>query len=444
MSVTHITAINPQDLRVPTSDELLGSDPFHKKPDYSAVLTTINSSSGKSGVSVVFTIGAGNDWITYGIKQLTPLVQNITLDSFKENPGELYQTILNHHQLRWLGDGVYRMAMGGVLNAMWDLWAKDEEKPLWKLLVELSPDKVIDCIDWRHLEDALSKQEALEILETNQSQKTVAEKKLLETGVKAYSTAGWLGLSDQQILEKINQMKGDGFDAFKLKIGQDLEFDKARFKFIREAIGPDSNLMLDANQFWGVDETIAYMRELAHFDITWIEEPTSRDDVLGFDKISKALNPLGIHVAAGEQIQSPVIFKQMLSSRAIQYAQIDACRIGGVNDVMAVILLAAKYNVPVCPHGGGIGLCNMIRHFAIWDQICVAGHSNTQLVEYIDFLQDGVFENPVEISNGAYVLPSNPGWGLEMDHEFIENHIYPNGSVWKDRQENSGVTFLVN
>ena len=198
MSVTHITAINPQDLRVPTSDELLGSDPFHKKPDYSAVLTTINSSSGKSGVSVVFTIGAGNDWITYGIKQLTPLVQSITLDSFKENPGELYQTILNHHQLRWLGDGVYRMAMGGVLNAMWDLWAKDEEKPLWKLLVELSPDKVIDCIDWRHLEDALSKQEALEILETNQSQKTVAEKKLLETGVKAYSTAGWLGLSDQQ------------------------------------------------------------------------------------------------------------------------------------------------------------------------------------------------------------------------------------------------------
>ncbi|MDP6755690.1 MAG: enolase C-terminal domain-like protein, partial [Candidatus Marinimicrobia bacterium] len=334
MSVTHITAINPQDLRVPTSDELLGSDPFHKKPDYSAVLTTINSSSGKSGVSVVFTIGAGNDWITYGIKQLTPLVQNITLDSFKENPGELYQTILNHHQLRWLGDGVYRMAMGGVLNAMWDLWAKDEEKPLWKLLVELSPDKVIDCIDWRHLEDALSKQEALEILETNQSQKTIAEKKLLETGVKAYSTAGWLGLSDQQILEKINQMKGDGFDAFKLKIGQDLEFDKARFQFIREAIGPDSNLMLDANQFWGVDETITYMRELAHFDITWIEEPTSRDDVLGFDKISKALNPLGIHVAAGEQIQSPVIFKQMLSSRAIQYAQIDACRIGGVNDVM--------------------------------------------------------------------------------------------------------------
>ena len=343
MSVTHITAINPQDLRVPTSDELLGSDPFHKKPDYSAVLTTINSSSGKSGVSVVFTVGAGNDWITYGIKQLTPLVQSITLDSFKENPGELYQTILNHHQLRWLGDGVYRMAMGGVLNAMWDLWAKDEEKPLWKLLVELSPDKVIDCIDWRHLEDALSKQEAREILEKNQSQKTSAEKKLLETGVKAYSTAGWLGLSDQQILEKINQMKSDGFDSFKLKIGQDLEFDKARFQFIREAIGSDSNLMLDANQFWGVDETIAYMRELAHFDITWIEEPTSRDDVLGFDKISKALNPLGIHVAAGEQIQSPVIFKQMLSSRAIQYAQIDACRIGGVNDVMAVILLAAKY-----------------------------------------------------------------------------------------------------
>ena len=190
MSVTHITAINPQDLRVPTSDELLGSDPFHKKPDYSAVLTTINSSSDKSGVSVVFTIGAGNDWIAYGIKQLIPLVRNMTLDSFKDNPGKLYQTILNHHQLRWLGDGVYRMAMGGVLNAMWDLWAKDEEKPLWKLLVDLSSDTVIDCIDWRHLEDALSKQEAREILEKNQSQKTSVENKLFETGVKAYSTAG--------------------------------------------------------------------------------------------------------------------------------------------------------------------------------------------------------------------------------------------------------------
>lgn len=437
-----ITDVTVQDIRVPTSDELLGSDPFHKKPDYSAVLTTITSSSGKRGISVVFTCGAGNDWVAYAIDQLVPLVKNTTLDSFIEDPVELYQTILNHHQLRWLGDGVFRMAMGGMINAMWDLWAKEVKKPMWKLLVDLPPETVVGCIDWRHLEDALSRQEALAILEKSQSKKSAFEERLKETGVKAYSTAGWLGLTDRKILEKINELKANGFDAFKLKVGQDIKFDKARIQFIREAIGPDVKLMLDANQFWGVDEAITYMKELADFEITWIEEPTARDDVMGFKKISEALNPLGLKLAAGEQIQSPVIFKQMISSGAIQFAQIDACRMGGVNDVMAVILLASKYDVPVCPHGGGIGLCNMIRHFAIWDQICVAGHSGNQLVEYIDFLQEGVFKNPVEISNGAYGLPSNPGWGLEMEPDFVKNHIYPEGSVWCGRQEPSGVTFL--
>ena len=437
-----IIDVTVQDIRVPTSDELLGSDPFHKKPDYSAVLTTITSSSGKRGISVVFTCGAGNDWVAYAIDQLVPLVKNTTLDSFIEDPVELYQTILNHHQLRWLGDGVFRMAMGGMINAMWDLWAKEVKKPMWKLLVDLPPETVVGCIDWRHLEDALSRQEALAILEKSQSKKSAFEERLKETGVKAYSTAGWLGLTDRKILEKINELKANGFDAFKLKVGQDIKFDKARIQFIRDAIGPDVKLMLDANQFWGVDEAITYMKELADFEITWIEEPTARDDVMGFKKISEALNPLGLKLAAGEQIQSPVIFKQMISSGAIQFAQIDACRMGGVNDVMAVILLASKYDVPVCPHGGGIGLCNMIRHFAIWDQICVAGHSGNQLVEYIDFLQEGVFKNPVEISNGAYGLPSNPGWGLEMEPDFVKNHIYPEGSVWCGRQEPSGVTFL--
>lgn len=437
-----IIDVTVQDIRVPTSDELLGSDAFHKKPDYSAVLTTITSSSGKRGISVVFTVGAGNDWVAYAIDQLVPLVKNITLDSFIEDPGELYQTILNHHQLRWLGDGVFRMAMGGVMNAMWDLWAQEVEKPMWKLLVDLEPEIIINCIDWRHLEDGISKQEALEILKQHHSQKSTSEERLKETGVKAYSTAGWLGLTDNQILEKINKMKEHGFDAFKLKVGQDLDFDKTRIQFIRNAIGPEAKLMVDANQFWGVDEAITYMTELADFDITWIEEPTARDDVMGFKRISEVLNPLGLKVAAGEQIQSPVVFKQMISSGAIQFAQIDACRMGGVNDVMAVILLASKYDVPVCPHGGGIGLCNMIRHLAVWDQVSVAGHSNTQWVEYIDFLQEGVFEIPVEISNGAYVLPTNSGWGLEVDRKFLNEHLYPIGSVWRERDKPSDVTFI--
>ena len=437
-----ITDVTVQDIRVPTSDELLGSDPLHKKPDYSAVLTTITSSSGKRGISVVFTCGAGNDWVVYAIDQLVPLVKNTTLDSFIKDPGELYQTILNHHQLRWLGDGVFRMAMGGVMNAMWDLWAQEVEKPMWKLLVDLEPEIIINCIDWRHLEDGISKQEALEILKQHHSQKSTSEERLKETGVKAYSTAGWLGLTDDQILDKINEMKEDGFDAFKLKVGQDLDFDKTRIQFIRNAIGLEAKLMVDANQFWGVDEAITYMTELADFDITWIEEPTARDDVMGFKRISEALNPLGLKLAAGEQIQSPVIFKQMISSGAIQFAQIDACRMGGVNDVMAVILLASKYDVPVCPHGGGIGLCNMIRHLAVWDQVSVAGHSNTQWVEYIDFLQEGVFEIPVEISNGAYVLPTNSGWGLEVDRKFLNEHLYPIGSVWRERDKPSDVTFI--
>ncbi len=440
--MSHVKNVTVKDIRVPTSDELLGSDPFHKKPDYSCVLTTIESSSGKKGLSVVFTCGAGNDWLAYGINELIPLVQNYTIDDFIKNPGELYQTILNHHQLRWLGDGVFRMAMGGLINAMWDLWAKEVEKPMWKLLVDLEPETVIDCIDWRHLEDSLTQQEALDILSKGERQKTELEAKLRKKGLKAYCTAGWLGLSNEQILEKINELQSNGFDAFKLKVGQDLEFDKSRIQFIRNAIGTNSKLMLDANQFWGVDEAINYMKALADFNITWIEEPTARDDFLGFQKISEALNPLGLKVAAGEQIQSPVIFKQMLSSGAIQFAQIDASRMGCINDVMGIILLAAKYEVPVCPHGGGIGLCNMIRHLAAWDQISVAGHSKTQMVEYIDFLQEGVFETPIEVKNGAYVMPSNPGWGLEMEQDFISKYIFPDGPVWRDREGPSGVTFL--
>ena len=442
MSDNKITDIKIYDLRVPTSDQLMGSDPFHVKPDYSAVLIIIESSNRKKGLSIVFTIGAGNDWIAYGINQLIPLIQGLNIESFKENPGELYQTLLNHHQLRWLGDGVYRMAMGGLLNAIWDLWAKDEEKPLWKLLIDLSPDKIIKCIDWRHLEDSITKQEAYDILEKNQLNKHNSEKRLLENGLSAYSTAGSLGLSNNQKLKKINQLKNEGFNAFKLKVGQDIDFDLSRIQFIRENVDPDTLIMLDANQFWGVNEAITYMQKLAKFNITWIEEPTNRDDVLGFIKISKELNKVGILVAAGEHIQSPVIFKQMLTTRAIQYAQIDASRLGGVNDIMAIMLIAAKYKIPICPHGGGLGLCNMIRHFAIWDQVAVSGHSNNQLVEYVDFLQDGVFIDPIKISKGSYVLPKTPGWGLEMHNEFIQKHLFPDGPIWSNRLNKSGVTFL--
>ena len=437
-----IDKVNVIDLRVPTSDTLLGSDPFHKKPNYSAVLTTIETSTGYQGISVAFTAGAGNDWIAYGVKDLAQLVTGMKVQTFVNDPGAFHRLLIDHHQLRWLADGVNRMAVGSIVNAMWDLWAKLVEKPLWKLLVDLPPKKIVQCINWRYLKDALTPDEAEEVLTAHWDTRETREKSLCLKGPKAYSTAGWLGLTDAQIIETVNQVKAAGLDCFKMKVGQDLDFDKKRLAFIREAIGEDALLMLDANQVWGVDEAIAYMAELAVFKPTWIEEPTARDDVLGFVKIARALGKYDIGVAAGEQVPSPVIFKQLITSNAIQFCQIDATRLGGVNDVLAVILMAAKFNVPVCPHGGGIGLCNMIQHYAMWDQICVAAHSGTQVVEYLNFLQDEVFIEPIKVRDGAYVAPTVPGWGLEMHPEFVETHIYPTGSAWQGREASGDITFL--
>ena len=434
-----IEKVNVVDLRVPTSDTLLGSDPFHKKPNYSAVLTTLETDTGHRGISVAFTAGAGNDWIAYGVKDLAQLVVGMDVDTFIADPGEFHRLLVDHHQLRWLADGVNRMAIGSIVNAMWDVWAKLVDKPLWKLLVDLPPEKIVQCIDWRYLRDALTPDEAEEILNAHSGTREAREQTLREQGAKAYSTAGWLGLTDAQIIETINQVKAAGLDCFKMKVGQNLDFDKKRLAFIREAIGTEARLMLDANQVWGVDEAIAYMEALTGFNPTWIEEPTARDDVLGFVKIARALEKYGIGVATGEQVPSPVIFKQLITSGAIQYCQIDATRLGGVNDVLGVILMAAKYNVPVCPHGGGIGLCNMIQHYAIWDQVSVAAHSETQVVEYLNFLQEDVFLHPIQVRNGAYVTPTVPGWGLEMYPDFIEQHTYPTGvslagqrSIWRD------------
>lgn len=437
-----IESVNVIDLRVPTSDTLLGSDPFHKKPNYSAVLTTIETNTGHIGISVAFTAGAGNDWIAFGVKDLAQLVVGMQVETFVNDPGEFHKLLIDHHQLRWLADGVNRMAIGSIVNAMWDLWAKLVEKPLWKLLVDLPPEKIVQCIDWRYLRDALTPDEAHQILSTHWDSREIREQALCQKGPKAYSTAGWLGLTDEQIIETVNQVKASGLDCFKMKVGQDLDFDKKRLAFIREVIGEEARLMVDANQVWGVDEAIAHMEALTEFRPTWIEEPTARDDVLGFVKIARALEKYGIGVAAGEQVPSPVIFKQLITSNAIQFCQIDATRLGGANDVLAVILMAAKYNVPVCPHGGGIGLCNMIQHYAIWDQICVAAHSDTQVVEYLNFLQDEVFVEPIKISNGAYIAPTVPGWGLEMYPDFVEKHIYPTGAVWQGREESGGITFL--
>ena len=439
-----ITAAEVIDLRVPTSDQMLGSDPFHKAPDYSSAVLYLETDADLRGVSVVFTAGAGTDWICHGIRDLCQLMVGSRLDEFTAAPFQLYRRLIDHHQLRWLHDGVFRMAAGAVLNAMWDLWAKSLNQPLWKLLVDLEPEFVADCIDWRNLGDALTREEAIALLQARRAEVPQREVAMATRGPKAYCTAGWLGLSDEEILATIRKLQAEGFDAFKLKVGQDSTQDVARIRFMRDSIGPDSQLMVDANQFWGLTEAKQHIEQYRPFGLKWIEEPIARDDVLGYVELAETFADASFDFACGEQAASPVIFKQLLKSGAIRYCQIDAVRVAGVNDVMAIILLAAKYGVPVCPHGGGIALCNMIQHYGMWDQIAVTGHSDTQLVEYIDFLQDAV-EHPVAVRDGCYVTPTAPGWGLEFRPDFIAQHRYPKGTQWKDRPTHKkGVQFEAN
>ncbi|MDA9840654.1 mandelate racemase/muconate lactonizing enzyme domain-containing protein [Rubripirellula sp.] len=438
-----ITSAKVIDLRVPTSDQLLGSDPFHKEPDYSSAVLQLETNSGLTGISIVFTVGAGTDWICHGVEDLCQLVIGSRLQDFVSSPVRLYRRLIDHHQLRWLHDGVFRMAAGAILNAMWDLWAKAEGKPLWKLLVDLEPEFVADCIDWRNISDALTKSEAIDLLRSRRSEIHNREKQMLLRGPKAYCTAGWLGLSDQQILETIQRLQIQGFDSFKLKVGRDLQHDLKRIRFMREAVGDQCQLMVDANQYWSLTEAKEHLSHYPGLGLKWIEEPIARDDVLGYLELSEQFSGAEFDFACGEQAASPVIFKQLLKSGAIKYCQIDAVRVAGVNDVMAIILMAAKYGVPVCPHGGGIALCNMIQHYGMWDQIAVAGQSETQLVEYIDFLQDSV-EHPVEVSDGHYRAPSAVGWGLEFKSDFLDRHKFPNGEVWMSRSPSrKGTAFEV-
>ena len=324
---------------------------------------------------------------------------------------------------------------------MWDLWAKSLDKPLWKLLVDLEPEFVADCIDWRNIGDALKRDEAVAILQKSKGNAKQRESEMSTRGPRAYCTAGWLGLSNEEILATIRKLQDQGFDSFKLKVGQDSDQDVKRIEFMRDAIGLSSQLMVDANQYWGVEEAKRHIDRYRPFGLKWVEEPIARDDVLGYVELAETFADASFDFACGEQAASPVIFKQLLKSAAIKYCQIDAVRVAGVNDVMAIILMAAKYNVPVCPHGGGIALCNMIQHYGMWDQIAVSGHSNTQLVEYIDFLQESV-EHPVKVHDGCYVTPKAKGWGLEFLPEFIQQHRFPDGDVWKNRSPmKKGVAF---
>ena len=429
MSLT-ITGATVRDIRFPTSRELDGSDAMNPDPDYSAVYVTLETDGELVGHGLTFTIGRGNDLCAKAVELLIPFVVGKSLDSIHHDMAGFWREITGDSQLRWVGPdkGVIHMATAAVVNAVWDLLAKQQQKPLWKLLVDMTPEELVGCIDFRYISDALSPEQATEILAKQQATRAQREAELFERGYPAYTTsAGWLGYSDEKLRQLCQASLEQGWSHFKVKVGQNVDDDVRRLRVIREEIGWERKLMLDANQVWDVDEAIEYMQQLAEFQPWWIEEPTSPDDVLGHATIARAIEPIG--VATGEACQNRIIFKQLMQANAISFCQIDSCRMGGVNEVLAVILMAAKFGVPVCPHAGGVGLCEYVQHFAMFDYICVTGSFENRLVEYVDHLHEH-FYHPVVMKDGRYMPPVSAGYSISMREESLDEFEYPTGKAW--------------
>ena len=430
-----ITRVEALDIRFPTSDESHGSDAMHPDPDYSAAYVILHTDGidGVQGHGLTFTVGRGNELCVAAVNSLAPLVIGLSTDDIRGDLAGFWRRLTSDSQLRWVGPekGVIHLATAAVVNAVWDLLAKLEGKPLWKLLADMEPEEIVSAVDFRYITDALTPEEAVEMLRVRGEGRAEREAEMLRDGYPAYTTsAGWLGYSDERIRALCREGIADGWTHFKIKVGDDLADDLRRAAIIREEIGPDRRLMVDANQRWGVDEAIAWMRELARHDPWWIEEPTSPDDVLGHAAIARAIAPIG--VATGEQCQNRVIFKQLMQAGAIRFCQIDSCRLGGVNEVLAVLLLAARFGVPVCPHAGGVGLCEYVQHLSIFDYICVSGSLEDRIIEYVDHLHEH-FVDPVVIRNGRYMPPAAPGYSIEMKRPSLEMYRFPDGPVWRER-----------
>jgi L-fuconate dehydratase len=429
-----ILEVIAEDIRFPTSRTLDGSDAMNPDPDYSAayVILKTNHPDNIEGHGLTFTIGRGNELCVQAIKSLSYLIIGKTLESFINDMAGFWKMITGDSQLRWLGPekGVIHLATGAIVNAVWDLYAKIEKRPLWKLIADMSPEQLISCIDFTYITDAITKDEALEILNKNQNTKKERIEYLLKYGYPAYTTsAGWLGYSDDKIRQLCREAKKDRWKMLKMKVGSDLKDDIRRASIIREEIGDDLKLMMDANQKWDVNEAIKNVKELARFNPWWIEEPTSPDDILGHKTIAEAVKP--IKVATGEHCQNRVIFKQLITSGAIDICQIDSCRIGGVNEVLAVLLMAAKYEIPVCPHAGGVGLCEYVQHLSMIDYICISGTLENRVIEYVDHLHEH-FIDPVIIKDSAYMPPTMSGYSIEMKPESLTQYSYPDGEIWKN------------
>jgi L-fuconate dehydratase len=424
--VSRIVAMDTDDVRFPTSLTLDGSDAMNRDPDYSAAYVRLRTddADGLTGHGFVFTIGRGNDVQLAAIRSLAGHVVGLELDALMGDLGGFWKSLVHDSQLRWLGPekGVMHMAVGAVVNAVWDLKAKRADLPLWQLLARMSPAEIVDLVDFRYLSDALTPQEALEILERAAPGRGSQEASLLANGYPAYTTTpGWLGYDDDKLARLCSEAVDEGFTQIKLKVGDDLEDDLRRLKIAREVVGPDIAIAVDANQRWDVAQAIDWVQALAPFDIAWVEEPTSPDDILGHATISRAVAP--IPIATGEHVPNRVIFKQLLQADALQVLQLDATRVAGVNENIAILLLAAKFGVRVCPHAGGVGLCELVQHLSMFDQVAVSGSSIGRMIEFVDHLHEH-FVSPVVITDGSYRAPLTPGAGAELLAASIEQHRF--------------------
>ena len=431
ITITEVVAL---DVRFPTSDSLDGSDSMNERPDYSATYVTLRTSGsdGLEGHGITFTTGRGNELCVAAVAALRPFVVGRTLDSIVDDFAAFWYELVGDGQLRWVGPekGVIHLATAAIVNAVWDLYAKVEGKPLWKLLVDLSPEALVRVIPFRYITDALTPDEALDILRRQAPMRAAREAEMRADGYPAYTTSsGWLGYPDDKVRRLSREGVAAGWRHFKVKVGRDMVADIRRVGIVREEIGDDRVLMVDANQAWDVDQAIEWMRALAPARPLWIEEPTSPDDILGHARIARALEPLGIRVATGEHAHNRVMFKQFLQAKAIGFCQIDSCRLGGVNEVLAVLLLAAKFGVPVCPHAGGVGLCEYVQHLAIFDYIAVSGSLEERVVEYVDHLHEH-FVAPVIVRDGRYIAPTTPGYSITMRRESLERYAFPSGEAW--------------
>ncbi|MEW7009949.1 L-fuconate dehydratase [Lentilitoribacter sp. EG35] len=422
--MTRIISLRTHDLRFPTSESLDGSDAMNPDPDYSAAYVVLETDGAHEGHGLTFTIGRGNEICVAAIHALRDRLVGLELDWIKEDMGRFWRHVTSDSQLRWIGPdkGAIHLATGAVVNAVWDLWAKDAGKPVWQLVGEMSPEEIVSLIDFRYITDAITPDEALAILQKAAGGKAARIEKLKAEGYPCYTTsAGWLGYPDDKLRRLCREAKDAGFTHTKFKVGRDLQDDIRRLTIAREELGWDMNIMIDANQVWEVDQAIEWIKELAFAKPYFMEEPTSPDDVSGHKTIREAIAP--IKVATGEMCQNRIMFKQFIKDGAIDIVQIDSCRMGGLNEVLAVMLMAAKYDLPVWPHAGGVGLCEYVQHMSMIDYLAITGEKDSKRIEFVDHLHEH-FVDPCIIENGAYLTPSLPGFSIEMKTESIIEYTF--------------------